>query len=63
MILPARRLSSNGLKAWKQALLKVGVVGKDPESPYSGGRTLKWLKVEQPRYREGELGWEPSTKS
>ena len=24
-----------------------------------GGRTLKWLKVKVPRYREGERGWEP----
>ena len=32
---------------------------KDPQSPYVGGRTLKWLKVKQPRYREGERGWEP----
>jgi bifunctional non-homologous end joining protein LigD len=61
MILPVRRLSSNGLKAWKQAVHKgyEGLVGKDPESPYLGGRTLKWLKVKQPAYREGERGWEP----
>jgi hypothetical protein len=24
-----------------------------------GERTLKWLKVKQPLYREGERGWEP----
>jgi hypothetical protein len=36
-----------------------GLVGKDPESPYVGGRTVKWLKVKQPHYREGERGWEP----
>ena len=60
-ILPVRRLSSNGLKAWAQALHKgyEGLVGKDPESPYVGGRTLKWLKLKQPHYREGERGWEP----
>jgi ATP-dependent DNA ligase len=29
-------------------------VGKDPESPYVGGRTLKWMKVKQVKYREGE---------
>lgn len=54
-ILPVRRLSSNGLKAWAQAVHKghEGVAGKDPESPYVGGRTLKWLKVKQPHYREG----------
>jgi hypothetical protein len=27
-------------------------------SPYGGGRTLKWLKVKQPKYREGERGRE-----
>jgi bifunctional non-homologous end joining protein LigD len=60
-ILPVRRLSSNGLKAWEQAVHRgyEGVVAKDPASPYVGGRTLKWLKVKQPRYREGERGWEP----
>jgi hypothetical protein len=33
------------------------LVTLDPASPYVGGRTLKWLKVKQPRYREGERGW------
>ena len=58
LILPVRRLSSNGLKAWAQAVHKgyEGLVGKDPESPYVGGLTLKWLKVKQPKYREGERG-------
>jgi len=65
MILPVRRLSSNGLKAWAQAVHKgyEGIVAKDPESPYLGGRTLKWLKVKQVKYREGERGWEPREKS
>jgi len=27
-----------------------------------GGRTLKWLKVKVPHYREGQRGWEPSKK-
>jgi ATP-dependent DNA ligase len=36
-----------------------GLVAKDPESRYAGGRSLKWLKVKQPQYREGERGWEP----
>jgi|SRR6266545_2543839 len=30
-----------------------GLVAKDPSSPYRGGRTLAWLKVKVPRYREG----------
>src|SRR5882672_6755221 len=64
-VLPVRRLSSNGLKAWAQAVHKgyEGIVGKDPESPYVGGRTLKWLKVKVPHYREGERGWEPKDRS
>ena len=42
IILLFRRLSSNALKAWKQAVHKgyEGFVGKDPESPHVGGRTL-----------------------
>jgi bifunctional non-homologous end joining protein LigD len=58
-ILPVRRLSSNGLKAWAQAVHKgyEGMVGKDPESPYVGGRTLKWLKLKQAKYREEERGF------
>src|SRR6266478_2060491 len=45
MILPARRLSDNGLKAWAQAVHRgYEGMGKDPESLYVPGRTLKWLK-------------------
>ena len=59
--LPVRRLADDGLKAWQQVLEHgyEGLVAKDPASPYVGGRTLKWLKVKQFHYREGELGWEP----
>ena len=61
LILPVRRLSPNGLEAWQEVLRAgwEGLVAKDPESPYVGGRTLKWLKVKQLKYREGERGWEP----
>jgi len=38
-----------------------GMVEKDDASPYREGRTLSWLKVKQPRYREGERGWEAKT--
>ena len=34
-----------------------GLVAKDPESPYVGGRTLKWLKVKQAKYREQARGF------
>jgi bifunctional non-homologous end joining protein LigD len=61
LILPVRRLSPNGLEAWKEVLRAgyEGLVAKDPESPYVPRRTLKWLKVKQPKYREAERGWEP----
>ena len=34
-----------------------GIVAKDPESPYAAGRTLKWLKVKQAKYREEARGF------
>ena len=60
-VLPVRRLADHSLKAWQEVLERgyEGLVAKDPQSPYVGGRTLKWLKVKQPHYREGERGWEP----
>jgi len=59
LILPARRLRRNGLAAWAQVLTRgwEGYVAKDPTSPYVGGRTLKWLKVKQAKYREEERGF------
>ena len=56
LIFPSRRLAENGLEAWAQVLQSgyEGMVAKDQESPYQGGRTLKWLKVKVPRYREEE---------
>jgi ATP-dependent DNA ligase len=52
-------------KAWQEAVERghEGLVAKDPASPYLGGRTLQWLKVKQPKYREGESGWKPNRKS
>jgi len=60
VLFPARRLAANGLEAWQQ-VVKAGYEAKDDASPYVGTRTLKWLKVKPPRYREGERGWEPRT--
>jgi ATP-dependent DNA ligase len=61
LVLPARRLADDGLTAWAEVLARgyEGMVAKDPAAPYVGGRTLKWLKVKVPKYREGERGWEP----
>ena len=60
MLLPARRLAEDGLKAWAQVVERgyEGLVAKDPASPYRSGRTVAWLKVKVPNYREGERGWE-----
>jgi bifunctional non-homologous end joining protein LigD len=65
VILPVRRLSPTGLEAWKdvQRAGYEGLVAKDPESPYVGGRTLKWLKVKQRDYRVEERGWDSRNKS
>ena len=63
MLLPVRRLAADGLKAWREVLDRgyEGLVAKDATSPYVGGRTLKWLKVKQPKYREVERGiYKPS---
>ena len=59
LILPVRRLSPSGLEAWKDVLRAgyEGLVAKDPESPYVGGRTMKWLKVKVQKYREEERGF------
>ena len=61
LLLPVRRLSDDGIKAWQQVLAHgwEGLVAKDPNSTYIGGRTQKWVKVKVPMYREGERGWEP----
>jgi len=58
LVLPVRRLASDGLEAWKEVLRAgyEGLVAKDPESPYVPGRSLRWLKVKQPAYREKERG-------
>ena len=59
LLLPVRRLPTNGLDAWQQVLERgyEGLVAKDESSPYSGGRTLSGLKVEQADYRVEERGW------
>lgn len=59
LILPARRFLANGMAAWAEVLHRgtEGYVAKDPESPYVGGRSLKWLKVTAPKYREEDRGF------
>ena len=59
LILAARRLSPNGFAAWTEVVHRGwdGMVEKDPESPYVAGRSLRWLKVKMPKYREQERGF------
>jgi ATP-dependent DNA ligase len=59
LILPARRLSPDGFAAWAEVLHRgwEGYVAKDPDSPYVGARTLKWLKVKQRDYRVKGAGF------
>ncbi len=59
LVLPVRRLADDGLAAWQRVLERgyEGLVAKDPASLYVGGRTLRWLKVKVPKYREAARGW------
>jgi bifunctional non-homologous end joining protein LigD len=59
LLLAARRLADDGLKAWREVQERgyEGFVAKDESSPYAGGRTLSWLKVKHAEYRAEERGW------
>ncbi len=59
LLLAARRLADDGLKAWGEVQERGYEGAKDESSPYSGGRTLSWLKVKQKEYRVEERGWSP----
>ena len=61
-ILPARRLHDDGFEAWQEVLARgyQGLVAKDPQSSYVGGRSTKWLKLKVP---EAEQGGEPNRKN
>jgi ATP-dependent DNA ligase len=59
VLLPVRRLSDDGLKAWRHVLEHgwEGFVAKDQQSTYASGRTLKWLKAKQGDDRVRERGF------
>jgi len=65
LILPAPRLAPDGFDAWAQVVERgyEELVGKDEASPYREGRTLSWLKVKVPHYREGERGGSRSSRT
>jgi bifunctional non-homologous end joining protein LigD len=60
VILPVRRLTPG---AWRRGrtCCERAMKGwwRRIRSRHVGGRTLRWLKVKQQKYREGERGWEP----
>jgi bifunctional non-homologous end joining protein LigD len=60
LVMPTRRLPANGLAAWDEVLRGnyEGMVAKDPESAYTPGRTLSWLKVRQRGYRQEARGFD-----
>ena len=60
LVMPTRRLPANGLEAWAEVLRGnyEGMVGKDPASAYTPGRTLSWLKVRQRGYRQEARGFD-----
>ena len=60
LIIPVRRLPSNGLEAWDEVLRcnYEGMVAKDPDSACTPGRTLSWLKVKQGGYRQEARGFD-----
>jgi bifunctional non-homologous end joining protein LigD len=47
VLIPSRRLATNGLEAYREAKKHdfEGLVAKDASSPYVEGRSTKWLKV------------------
>ncbi|HEV8611465.1 MAG TPA: non-homologous end-joining DNA ligase [Thermoanaerobaculia bacterium] len=57
-LVAARRLHSNGFKAYEQAKRRgyEGVVGKDASAPYIEGRSRKWLKVKVHQEEEFVIG-------
>src|SRR5262249_13727560 len=65
LLLPARRLADDGLKAWQQVIESryEGLVAKDATSAYQAGRTLTWVKVKVPNYRDGARGWEVNPRN
>jgi bifunctional non-homologous end joining protein LigD len=60
LVLPVRRLSLDGIKAWKQVIARgyEGYVAKDETSPYEAGPTRRWLKVKQKDWTVAEDRWQ-----
>ena len=59
LIFPVRRLSPDGLKAWKQVVERgyEGYVAKEEGSTYQGVVTRRWLKVKQQGWTISDERW------
>jgi bifunctional non-homologous end joining protein LigD len=60
LVLPVRRLATDGLQAWAQVIERgyEGLVAKDEASPYEAGPTRRWLKVKQRGWSVDEDRWQ-----
>jgi bifunctional non-homologous end joining protein LigD len=60
LVFPVRRLTPDGVQAWRQVLERgyEGLVAKDEASAYESGRTKRWLKVKVPGWTVAEDRWQ-----
>ena len=60
LVLPVRRLASNGFEAWSEVIAHdyEGLVAKDEASLYEAGATRRWLKVKQKGWTVEEDRWQ-----
>jgi len=60
LVLPVRRLASNGFEAWAEVIAHdyEGLVAKEEASLYEAGPTRRWLKVKQQGWTDAEDGWQ-----
>ena len=60
LVLPVRRLASNGFEAWAEVIARdfEGLVAKDEASLYEAGPTRRWLKVKQKSWTVEEDRWQ-----
>ncbi len=59
LVLPVRRLPSDGLAAWALVIARgfEGYIAKDEASLYEPGSTRRWLKVKQTGWTMAEDRW------
>ena len=60
LVLPVRRLATNGFEAWTEVIAHdyEGLGAKEDMSGYEAGPTRRWLKVKQRGWTDGEDRWQ-----